>query len=409
MTFVAGHNPTNLEGFEWADTEAPRNNEMATASAAVVAFGRTGSYSLEVFPGTSENYMEIPLRFASSGEVHTASDFQYVSARFYGQLAGNSLASEGIFFTLCNGAPASVIDRIWLSFNSAGKILIKDGGGTLAGPSTIAWTGGSWHLLEVFAGPTEITVRLDGTEELTATGSFQAYDSCMFGARVAQTGGYFLFVDDFITETSVTSATAIDWPGPGAIERVLQDSDVLDGSFLNEAASATNLYQSIDETTAPDGDTTYVRSTTAQDAYRVGFETAASAGVSGIISAVKVQTRARNEATSPNLATRVRSTAGTDSDTSNQNFALAYQARQSVVFKTPPGAAAGTDWATADIDALEVGAKIGSNVATAVRVTEQVVQVDFNTGTTPSTFRAKVNPETLGGKLALIPGDVVGA
>lgn len=409
MTFVAGHNPTNLDGFEWNDLEGPTNSEMTSGGTATISTSpvRTGLRALQIGPIGSASFCELPFAFGVAGAVNGTSDWDYCPSRFYAFKVLNLMSGgqTGVFYTLCDGAPSSVNDQFWLEYTAADKIQLVNGGGVLAGPSSTSIAAGG-TLIEVFTSPTQIEVRIDGSETLTAAGSFPDLDSCMFGSRAAVAGGYILNIDDWIVETS-NSGTAVDWPGPGQIARLAQDSDSVDGSFLNEGASNVNLYQSIDETGAPDADTTYVRSNLTHDVYRVGFQTAAAASISGVIAAVKVQTRARNETSSPSFETRTRSTAGTDVDTAGQNFALAYSARQSVVFKSPPGTSA--DWATADIDALEVGGRIGANVNQAVRVTTQVVQVDYNTGTTPATHRAKVNPETIGGKFELVSGGVVGA
>jgi len=404
--FSAGHNPTNCDGYEWRDTDGPRNSEMATSGAAMSTSPVHGFIALQIAPLGVASFIEQPFRFTAAGLVNGAADFDYCPSRFTAFKVFNFMggAQTGRFYTLCDGAPGAVTDRFWLEYTATDKVQLVSGAGVLAGPSTTSISAAG-TLIEVFAGPLAVSVRINTSEVLTAIGSFPDLDSCMFGSRTAVAGGYIMNIDSWIVETS-DSATAVDWPGPGIIVRLDQDSDVLDGSFLNEAASNVNMYQSIDELTAPDGDTTYIRGNISHDAFRSGFETAAAAGISGIIAAVKVQTRARNETTAPSFETRVRSTAGTDVDTLGQNFLVTYSASQSVVHKTPPGTI--LDWATADIDALEVGGRIGSNVNAFVRVTTQVVQVDFNTGVTPSTFRARINPNSLGGKLSLVNPATVG-
>lgn len=411
MSFAAGHNPTNLDGGEWGEVAPSHNGQMSASGFIAVAGQRTGAYCFQVAPFGSASMIPFPVRFVTDGQIQGVLDFDFVPIRAYTRILAMTLTStnERQFMVFMDGAPSSLTERFYLTIDTNRKLrLYQSGVGLLAGPSTAAISNtAAWTRVEAFLEPTAITVYIDGTQDLLATGSFSDIDSWAIGERTVTLGGFEGYVanfDDMICESS-NSGTAVDLPGPGEIKRLIQDSDVVDGAWVDPGGGGSDLYQEIDEVPS-DGDASYVRTDTIASAFRSGFETAVARGISGTIAAVKVQTSARNESTNPQLATRVRSSAAVDVDTGQQSLLTSYSPRQSVVHKTAPGTV--NDWATADIDALEVGGILGNNLQFC-RITAQVVQVDYNTGVVAGTFRARVNMNQIGGKHSLLNPATVGA
>jgi len=180
MSFAAGHNPTNLDGFEWNDLAGTKNDELASGGTATISTSpvHAGLRALQIAPLGSASFCEAPFRFNVDGSINGTSDFDYCVPRFYAYKVFNFMAGAqvGVFYTLCDGAPGAVTDRYWLEITATDKVQLVSGAGVLAGPSTTSIST-SGTLIEVFSGQTQVQVRLNGTELLTAAGAFPDLDS----------------------------------------------------------------------------------------------------------------------------------------------------------------------------------------------------------------------------------------
>lgn len=412
MGLLETHYPTNIDGFEFGDLSSPRNDEIAAGGGAIVNAGmRTGVYCFQAAPFGAPSYCPIPFAFTSSGAVQNSRDFKYAYARFYVSMVFNGLAAgqKAKVASFFDGAPGSLTERAYLSIGSpsdgAGPVLYftDQVGTTTAGTIQIA-AGAGFKRIEMFLDSPNgrASLRVDGTTDFFQTGlTILSHDSMCVGAYTTPVSGYVANFDDVKIEAS-DALTTIDWPGPGSILRLLQNGDAENesSSWQDQGLGTTNIYLSVDEV-PPDGDTTYIRTGTKDKRYMSDFQTAAAAGISGTVSAVKVQSRVRNEGGSCQFSQNIRVGTGTIYELPTpQNFTGSYTSRMSQTYRKTPD---DLDWELTDIDSFRAGGILRFNVGTIyARLTAQLVQVEFDSGVT-SFFLPRITVEpNLGGRRLLI-------
>lgn len=201
----------------------------------------------------------------------------------------------------------------------------------------------------------ESTIKIDGTTELTLTGQDTRWTS-IAGAQSAAyasttntndaVGGYF---DDLAINDNA-GAVNNSWIGRGGIYRIVPEGV---GNYTDLHASAGNAWDCIDEVPPSDADYVYDDTVNQKSTYAL----TALVPTTGTIDCINVIMRAKLDAAGAgNIARLIRSN-GTDSQGADVGLDVSPKTIQDII-ETDPGAAPGTLWTIAAVNALEAGAVI---------------------------------------------------
>ena len=329
---------------------------------------RTGSYALKINPtGTAVGYGGLAAVNAAGQLV--GMDLANVYARFYFRAETlPASSSEEIFMAQSTTASVKLTVRI----TSAGKLQVYDNTGTtqLGSDGATTLSTGTWYRIEVLVGTggsANYELKIDGITELSGTGDLLTSNNkeMAFGKVLDRNGQSveFYYDDIYIDDAA--------FPGAGQIE-VMQADGVGTYTDWTVGAGAGADWENVDEI-PHDSNTTYLLSVNSGDASTVTLESAAAAGISGVIKCVKgvLVVRENVIATSAH-SIRVRS-GSTDSDSSDANLITQFRTQVRLLESDP---ADGLPWTTADLDGLEVGGV--QNNAAQIRMTAAYVMVDFD-------------------------------
>lgn len=355
----------NLAGFECGDTSECRS---VTGTLSVQsAVKRTGGYALRVNPTGSNLGHARFSGVAAGGTITSDLNVATLYTRFYFRYATRPSSGEEQFLVVLDTGGA---DKAFCCLNSAGKIELFDNNGIRQATGTAVLAQDTWYRIEVKtstgSGNQPCEVRVDGTADISASiNQLTNNNGSVRLGKVSSRAG--VNIDYYYDDLSLNDSA---WPGEGAVEVMLPDSNGSTAQWTSGTNSSN--YAEVDEIPT-DSDTTYIKcGTGGNQVHLVGLESCASAGVSGTINAVKAWVRAREDTSvTSSLRVRVRS-GGTNSDTSGSNLDTTYASRFRLLTADPATSAA---WTTSGLDAVEVGV-VEAN-AVAMRCTNIALMVDF--------------------------------
>lgn len=375
---VAFAAPVNFGGFETGDSGEARS-VSGTSPTYSTTSKRTGTYGMRVNPTTTATSWYRMSGIGATGSQTTSFSVATGYFRTYICIAAlPSADSEEVLAILqSDGATRKLAVRI----NSTGTLAVYDKDNALAGTGSLTTftnvdctNAANWKRLEVKFGTSAVAVayevKIDGTVETGLSGTALQTNSNAGDIAIGKFSnsngrGYDIIYDDYRLDDTA-------YPGAGKVKRMLVNAD---GSSQTWVTGTGATFAEVDEVVT-DADTTYVASTTSGAAL-FGFESAASASISGTISSVKAWVRFR-EGTDGSATTVVRIRSGsTNSDTTSNNGGTSYFNRVQLLNVDPADSAA---WTTADLDAIEAGMNEGTALQIN-RLTTVALMVEFDDAT----------------------------
>lgn len=354
-------NYVQLCGFETGDASAARSTGGTFSIQGTTV--RTGAYALRVNPTTTATGVFRIGKHAATGagtDINVATTY----VRFYFRIATApaSLSEEIFSLTSTSGGSMKCAVRLdsdrKLSFYNQANVLVSTGATVLATDT--------WYRIDVKAGNGTTAaweVRIDGVSEISGTADLVAANSsnCRIGKQTNRNGQTIdVYYDDFAVADD-------DYPPAGAIEGMIPNAD---GNYTAWTASAGSDYQCVDDV-PHNSDTDYISSSTAAQVTTAALESAASAGISGTVNAVKALVIVRAGSGSGGVQQRTRS-GSTDLDTTTMTTSTTYEICAQVHNTDPATSAA---WLLAALDSVEVGVDQTGIVET--RCTLAMAEVDF--------------------------------
>lgn len=273
----------------------------------------------------------------------------------------------GIAFQAANN---TAIQRVATFRNGATEVfnIVKDTAGRLnirAGTSTTnlatgtqVFSGGSWYYVEIKfdytgAGNPTASVRVNGTLDVTYTGSLNAQTQCTlvrYGASFSTTGcPAMMLLDDFYL-LDFSGAQNNDFLGDVRVEMVVPTSEAANTGF---AANTGTAYGAVDEG-QQDGDTTYVHGNAVGDS--IDFGVGDLSNTPTAIYGVAVQAVAKKtDAGVRSLRTRLTSDAST-ANGSTATLSTSYSATTPQIVELDPDG--NVAWTRASVEAATIGVEI---------------------------------------------------
>jgi len=337
---LAANTTVNFTGFETGD-----NIEAVTSTN--VTFDSTtkksGGFSLRCNRTTSNTGNWITGNITTNGVLGTSINAAdtYVKFQFLYHTKP-ATGSEMLFATMESGSQGKVFIRL----DSAGKLSLYDRDGTTQIGSTGATvlSADTWYELSLHSGTGTsgvVELKINGVSEIsTIANNINNTNRVLLGKWLnynSQTVDF--YYDDLVIDSS-------DWPVAGT--KILKMGVTSNGSSWGWSGS----YADVDEL-PNDGVTTQVSDGTTAAAYAY-FQSAAVAGISGTIYAVKASTLDKKDATTVSVATRIKSGASTVT-TTGRDVATAYAAATSLARIQTTDPATSAAWTTAGLDTIEVG------------------------------------------------------
>lgn len=363
----------NFNGFETGTTL--ESSFSGAGSSVQSTIKRTGNYAYRTNPTTTA------IGFVNLGVPNTSGQSSGINmsgimyARFYFYVATLPSANDEEIF--CAASTPTVCLRV----TSTGVLKLYNNEDTtpaLLATGITTLSTATWYRIEVSldsSSSAAYEVLVNGVSDISGTGanfSDTNWFSAFFGKHTNINSNT---VDFYYDDIAVSDSGYL---GAGRVSLMSPDSE---GFYTDWTGSYTDVKE-----VPHDSDTTYITSSTSAQAKTVGLQSAASAGATGTINAIKSVVIARDEGGTSGLKLRLRSGSTDNNTTPGVNLTTSY-ALLSKVFATDP--ADGLAWTTADLDGVEAG--VLNNVSVATRVTAIYVMVDSTGNVNPST------PSSLGG------------
>lgn len=269
------------------------------------------------------------------------------------QFANNT--AEQRILTGRNGATEA-----WNIVKSTGGILSIRAGTSVTNlaTGTTALTGGTWYYLEVKhnytgAGNPTLTVRVNGVDEVTYTGSLNgvtANTKVILGASFSTIICPPTFKIDDRYLVDFTGSTNNDFLGDVRVELLVPDSETSNSGFT---ANTGTTFGAVDDATQ-DGDTTYVHGNAVSSAIKFGVSNLSD--TPSTIFGVSVQAVAKKtDAGTRNIKTALLSDATTVSG-STQTLTTSYAAGPVQIAELDPDG--NVAWTQAAVQAVSIGIEI---------------------------------------------------
>jgi hypothetical protein len=342
-----------------------------------VAAGVPAIETSNVPPGASLSYRFNAAGAGVTGNVTDWSNFAFLSFNkttlatsvwfYYG---GSPPASATRFFEYRNQTNLPVCG---FRISPAGALqwIYWDGTNTITQLQSVAGVTTGWHRLEMkvtasgTAGSSTLAARFDGVT-LTPGASLSLTNAPSGIANVTMGVVPAVTLDMYLGKLVIDDA---DFPAGDMIKTAIPNGA---GSLTTGWTSGTgSTFAEVDENPR-DNDTTYIKSSTAGDTRTYAVPDAATLGATGSILAVQPIGFFANEGVAPNAGLRLRSNT-TNSDTGGGDpgvSAPTYRIAGKCLTTDPATAAA---WTESGFNGVEVGAILGTSVAT--RCTQLLVAV----------------------------------
>lgn len=357
--------PVLLHGWETGDNT--ENGTQSGTHSVQTGTVRSGTYALKVNPtGTGTGYHE--LRAVSStgstgaGNPNTAN----LCVRFYHYTETAPGSGSEPFFAQLDTAGSN---KLTLRQTSARNVASYDSTGTLIATGSTVLPLNSWVWISVCTGTgasATYSVNIGGVQELTASNANlgTTNNGAVRLGRVAAISSQAVtwYYDDVLAFTT-------GHPPAGHVVRLNPSANGSNAQW-NQGTNGSD-YQEVDETT-PDGDTTYVQSTTGgSQVHDFALQNTGDVGISGTINAVSTRARCNQvAATTEQFRSGFLSGATADLHSNRDFSAYGTQFRFSTVDPADAG-----NWTPADVDALQIRIQEGAAVAT--RCTTVYAMVDY--------------------------------
>lgn len=266
----------------------------------------------------------------------------------------DALSTGADFFEILSGGGTTV--QLGLQFDSFGRILVKNNGGTTIATGTTVLAANTWYYIEVklFVNGASgtVEVHLGGQTEIASTvGNFGSTNVDTVGwirhhTTIASTT--IIWVDD-VYVCDATGSNNHDFLGEVWIQTFEPDADGAHTDFSRSTGS-TN-FQNVDDAT-PDDDTTYNFSSTVGNIDTFGTPAALDPGAA--VYGVQVVEYARKDNTGERQIAPVIRQAGTDYVGSNETLLSNYQFLTQIYNQDPTN----SNWTATNINADEFGYKL---------------------------------------------------
>lgn len=320
-----------------------------------------GTYALRTNPTTTGTGYALVGGWASLGQETGLSAITSFN-RFYFRFATLPASGDEPIAAISSNNTAAGPFKLEVRINSSGQLVAYDTTPTLLATGTTVLSANTWYMIECKAGkgasaPWE--VKINGTSEISGTSSnlISANSVGIFLGKVINRNGN--SVDFFYDDWVIDDATY-----PGASQLAIMKVTGA-GTYTAWTGAYTNINP------IPAQTTTFI-STSSVGAATFTLQSAAAAGISGTILAVRACAYVSDSGGSSLLRVRFRS-ATTDTDTTDNNASGSGFSLLSNVFTTNP--ATSSAWSVSDLASIEVG--VYSNNTTAVKCSSAYVLVLF--------------------------------
>jgi hypothetical protein len=347
----------NFTGFETGDgTELSAVSGTASIQNSTV---RTGGYAVRANPTTTATgFVRVGAPAAGGNNTQYATATAYIT--FYFRYATKPASNSEPFFSAVDNLPN---DKLSLRLNSSGNATVHNAAGTLIATGSTVLAVNTWYRIDVkvgTGGSGAWEVKINGVSEASGTASLGINDNSfiLLGKHVNVNGQT---VDFFYDDVWIDNAA---FPTGEVAVQVMQPDG--DGS----STDWTGAYTAVDEL-PHNSDTDFISTSTSGHVELVTLESAAAAGITGTVLAVKSIGIVRDEGGSSAFNIRLRS-GGTNSNTSNNDPGTNYSLRSKVNETDPATSAA---WLLAALDSIEVG--VVANAAVAHRCTMLCAMVAY--------------------------------
>lgn len=356
----------NLCGWETGDA----TEVVSTSGTVSVNSGspcRTGAYCLRANPTTTgSGYHELQ-RFNANGST-TGLNNATAYIRFYFRVATLPASNNEPIVRVMDSTPAQKFE---LRINSSGNLSAHQSDSATLGTGSTALSLNTWYRINIEVGTgasAAWAVSINGVAEIsgsTANLLTNNNDAVRLGKAINRNGNSVdFYYDDYVSDGTTA-------PGAGAVQVMQIDGDGAATTWTLGAGSGSD-WENVEEIPTDAAD--YLLSTlVAGDASTGTLESAASAGISGTVSAIKGLVNARSVSSTGTIALRIRSN-GTNSNGSDRITTTTVGAGQIIHTVDPADSLA---WSLGDLDNLEVGVveRDGTN---RTRWTSGYVMVDFD-------------------------------
>jgi len=277
--------------------------------------------------GFAINFVNLPtLSFTSFLQFRSGFDELTIGVTSTGQIQVKRATS-----VLGTSDPVIVADDTWYYFEMKGEIsdsttietvCIVDGGVVLTLPTTTDTSNGT---------PGTIDIEL------------------IHGAIAAQV----VLIDDlYICDHEGSECN--DLLGDCVVETIYPDGNGYNSDFVGSDVDSTDNYLHVDESDTPDGDTSYIESSTPTDIDAFTYAAMAGSDI-GTIHAVQANTIAKKDDANPRTIKQLARLSSTNYEGSEEALSTAY-ARYGEIWELNPDDSAA--WEEADVNAAEFGIKV---------------------------------------------------
>jgi hypothetical protein len=361
--------PTGRVNFVGFNTGDATECAVATHAMFVTSPVHSGSFALElVRTGAAAAYVEI------RGQATDGTLFYYAASTIYYRffLYIKSFTGE---FGVCNCLDNAGGGKFFLHIDGTGKLKAYDGNSNPLGTGTHTLPFNAWNRLELKVGtganaPWE--VRLGGNTELSGTSSLLGNSP---NGAINLGGTSTTYVSDTLYDD--LSIDSLNWIGDGftAIIHPIGPGTYSQWTTGTAPSDWTQVAGMVPDPSH------YVATATTGNAFTVRFATAESAGVTGVVAAIKGCAIARNAATSQTVLMDYRLRAGGSNfdgavKDPGTNFTLFAD-----VLNTNP--ATQKPWTIAAVDALEFGMVNSSSPSGPSQLDYLAVMIDWAGSTQP--------------------------
>jgi hypothetical protein len=298
--------------------------------------------------------------------------------RVYFRYATKPASNDEDFVSIADNSSAT---KIYVSLTSGGKIKVYDNTFTAISTGATVLSANTWYRIEVKCGTGANAlweVKIDGTSEVSGTSSNLGNNNAgeIYVGRVTLSGfsnSTDFFYDDFYWDDAA-------YPGAGqcAIQKTMADGSAYTG-WTKDLFSATK-WQAVNEV-PNDGNTTYISTSTQNDAYTAAMDSTSTAGISGTINCQKTIAISSDLSSSSTVLTRLHSGA-TDSDTTAPTLTSSFI---SSVKLNPTDPNTGSAWTLSALDSIECGVKKTDAGISSPHCTAIYSMVDYTPGAAAAT------------------------
>jgi hypothetical protein len=251
-------------------------------------------------------------------------------------------------------------NQLQLHIDTDHKIYLKRNGTTLA--SADYPNDSNWHYIEWKFKITNSTstgenvVRVDETTLINlSSGDTQetgnAYINRFYFFSTGSAEGVNVYIDD-IYFLDLTGTANNDFLGEVRVQTLYPDGNGNSSQWVGQDSDSTNNYQNVDETGAPDDDTTYNESGTVGDRDLYTFQDVSNATT---IFGVQVVTYAKKTDAGTRKIDHTIRAGGTNYDSSAISLASSYNNLMTIYDKNPNGSVA---WTLTSLNAAEFGVRM---------------------------------------------------